>query len=374
MGGAERVLEQLVELYPGAPVFSTIYAPDLMPAVYRQWNIRPTWLNRAPAIHRHHQLYLAFYPLAVESMDFSGYDLILSNKSGFIHGLRHSSRQLHLCYCLAPTRYVWDYQGYAAREGFGRWLGLALSPLVKRLRRWDFKVAQPLSPATNEPGQRAGVDYFIAISREIQARIQKYYRRDSTIIYPPVDTNRFKPDAADNVGDYYLVVSRLIPYKRIDLAVQAFSRLGRRLLIVGEGRDRAALEAMAGPSIEFKGRLSDKESAALMAHCRAFLFPGFEDFGLAPVEAQAAGRPVIALARGGALDTVIDGETGLFFRQPTVAALIEAVEQFEKMSFNPAVARANAERFSLHRFRSELTAFVKEKWRRFVESQAGPGF
>ncbi len=364
MGGAEKVLEQLVAMYPGAPVFTTIYAPALMPQAYRRWDIRPTWLNHAPAIHRRHQPYLPFYPAAVSSLNFNGYDVILSNKSGFIHGLRHTSRQLHICYCLAPTRYVWDYQSYAAREGFGPWLGRTVEPVIRQLQHWDFAAAQPSHPGG---GRAAGVDHFIAISSDIQARIKKYYRRESVIIYPPVDTGRFQPPTGPQpAGDYYLVVSRLIPYKRIDLAVQAMSRLGRRLIVVGDGRDRANLERIAGPSVTFKGRLPDPEVAELMAHCRALLFPGFEDFGITPVEAQAAGRPVIALGRGGALDTVVEGQTGLFFYNQTVEGLIEAVEKFEKMSFSPAAARANAERFSAGRFEQELGNFITEKWREFA--------
>lgn len=368
MGGAERVLERLVEMYPGAPVFTTIYGPELMPEAYRRWDIRSTWLDRAPAIHRRHQPYLPLYPLAVKSMDFGGYDVILSNKSGFIHGLRHTPKQLHICYCLAPTRYVWDYQGYAAREGFGRWVGWTIRPLIERLRRWDFEAAQPEQGSRGVGGQgdgnrQPGVDYFIAISKDIQARIKKYYQRDSVIIYPPVDTNRFRPlPAGQSAGDFYLIISRLIPYKRIDLAVGALTRLGRRLIIVGDGRDQANLEALAGPTIEFKGRLPDDVTAELLANCRAFLFPGFEDFGITPLEAQAAGRPVIAFGRGGALDTVIAGETGLFFREQSVEALAEAIEQFECMSFDPAAARANAERFSVERFKRELGDFILQKW------------
>ncbi len=359
MGGAENVLEELVDMYPGAPVFTSIYGPELMPKAYRQWDIRPAWLNRAPAVHRHHQPYLPLYPAAVNSLDFSGYDVILSNKSGFIHGLRHTLRQLHICYCLAPTRYVWSYDAYAKREGFSRWLGAAIKPVIARLRRWDYAAAQ-----TTSENSRRGVDYFIAISKDIQARIKKYYGRDSVIIHPPVDTNRFRP-VAEPAGDYYFIVSRLIPYKRIDLAVQACNRLGNRLIVVGDGRDRAQLEAMAGPTVEFKGRLPWDDVVELMANCRAFFFPGFEDFGIAPVEAQAAGRPVIAFAGGGALDTVIEGETGLFFREQSAEALINTVEQFEQLSLNPAAARANAERFSRSRFRRELGDFVAEKWQSF---------
>lgn len=369
MGGAENVLERLVEMYPGAPVFTTLYGPELMPETYRRWDIRSTWLDRAPAIHRYHQPYLPLYPSAVESMDFSGYNLILSNKSGFIHGLRHTPEQLHLCYCLAPTRYVWDYGSYAAREGFGKWLGWMIGPVVGRLRRWDFAAAQKFSlPLRRGLRRGKGVDHFIAISKDIQARIKKYYGRDSVIIYPPVDTTQFQPlPAGQSPGDFYLVVSRLIPYKRIDLAVQALTRLGRRLIIVGDGRDRARLTALAGPTVEFKGRLSGDEVAGLMANCRAFLFPGFEDFGIAPVEAQAAGRPVIAFGQGGALDTVIEGQTGLFFREQSVEALIAAIEQFERLSFNPAAARANAERFNVERFKRELGNFVTQKWQEFKE-------
>lgn len=362
IGGAENVLEELVAMFPGAPVFTTIYGPSQMPAAYRQWDIRASWLNRAPAVHRHHQPYLPLYPAAVRSLDLAGFDAILSNKSGFIHGLKHSARQLHICYCLAPTRYVWTYGEYARREGFGRWLGTLIGPVINRLRQWDYRAAQPTPPAGGQ-----GVDHFIAISKDIQQRIKTYYNRESVIIYPPVNTDRFQP-VENPAGDYYLVVSRLIPYKRIDLAVQAFSRLNKRLIVVGDGRDRAQLEALAGPSVEFKGRLPWDEVVALMANCRAFLFPGFEDFGIAPVEAQAAGRPVIALAKGGALDTVLDGETGLFFHEQSVEALIDAITQFERRSFDPAAARANAERFSIGRFRRELGQFVAEKWGEFNRS------
>nr|MCB0191005.1 glycosyltransferase [Anaerolineae bacterium] len=368
MGGAENVLEQMVDLYPDAPVFTTIYGPELMPDTYRHWPITSTWLDRAPGVHRYHQPYLPLYPPAVSSLNFSGYDVILSNKSGFIHGLRHTPRQLHICYCLAPTRYVWNYEGYAQREGFGRWLGAAISPAIKKLQQWDFRVAQP-TPNVHAEGQATnrvqGVDHFIAISKDIQARIKTYYGRDSVIIYPPVDTTRFRPVEGEPQGDYYLIVSRLIPYKRIDLAVQVLSRLKRRLIVVGDGRDRAQLEQMAGPTVEFKGRLPWNDVVELMANCRAFLFPGFEDFGIAPVEAQAAGRPVIAFAKGGALDTVIEHETGLFFREQSVECLMEAIEQFETMTFDPASARANAEKFSNARFKQQISQFVEEKWQAF---------
>ena len=344
MGGAENVLETLVSMFPNAPVFTTIYAPALMPAEYRKWDIRPSWLNRAPDIHRRHQLYLPLYPAAVRSLDLRDYDLILSNKSGFIHGLKTRPGQRHLCYCLAPTRYVWDYQNYAQREQLGGLSNLALKPVIAALRRWDYQAARR-------------VDHFCAISSDIQGRIKKYYHRDSSIIAPPVNTRRFKSTPTPS-EDYYFIVSRLIPYKRIDLAVQAFTKLGKRLIIAGEGRDREALAAMAGPTIEFRGRLPWEEVVNLMANAKAFIFPGYEDFGITPVEAQAAGRPVIAFAAGGALDTVIEGETGVFFQRQTVDSLIEAVHRLEAASFDPQRIRRNAERFSVERFKQDLQAWI----------------
>jgi glycosyltransferase involved in cell wall biosynthesis len=351
MGGAEAVLETLVEMYPGAPVFTTLYWREGMPPAYRAWDIRPTWLDRAPSIYRRHQPYLPLYPLAVRSIDLRGYDLILSNKSGFCHGVRTTPDQLHIDYCLTPTRYVWDYAGYTTREDLGPEARLLLRPLIGWLRRWDRRAAD-------------GVDHFVAISREVQARIARFYGRRSTIIYPPVHTGRYCP-SPDPPGDYFLVVSRLIPYKRIDLAVRACAQLGARLVVVGQGRDRARLEAMAGPSVQFRGRVSQAEVADLLAHCRAFLFPGYEDFGIAPVEAQAAGRPVIAYAAGGALDTVVEGETGLFFHEQTPEALTDALRRLDSTGFDPAAIQRHAERFSVERFKQELGAFVEEKWREF---------
>ena len=344
MGGAENVLETMVALFPNAPIFTTIYASELMPSTYKQWPIKTSWLNKAPGIHQHHQPYLPLYPAAVRGLDFSGYDVILSNKSGFIHGLKKEAGQKHLCYCLAPTRYAWTFEAYAAREQLNPALKLALKPLVLALQRWDYQAAQ-------------AVDHFCAISTEIQGRIKKYYNRDSIIIAPPVDTERFHPIYKPQ-GNYYYIVSRLIPYKRIDLAVQACTKLGKRLIITGGGRDETALRRLAGPTVEFTGRLPWDEVVALMANCRAFIFPGFEDFGITPVEAQAAGRPVIAYAAGGSLDTVIANQTGLFFDKQTISALCEAILKFETMNFDPAHIRQNAEKFSIPQFLGKLQTWL----------------
>jgi glycosyltransferase involved in cell wall biosynthesis len=343
IGGAEDVLETLVELYPNAPIYTSMYAPDLMPPAYQGWDIRPTWMNRLPGIHRHHQPYLPVYPLAFDRLTLAGYDVVISNKSGFCHGVRVQPPAQHICYCLTPTRYVWMLDSYLRNENFGRWINAALPAIVALLRRWDYAAAQR-------------VNHFIAISTEVQARIRRFYKRESTVIYPPVDLACFRPVPAPD--DFYLVVSRLIPYKRIDLAVQTFNALNRPLLIAGDGRDRQRLQALAKSNITFLGRVSDEQVADLMARCRAFIFPGVDDFGITPVQAQAAGRPVIAFAGGGALDTVIDGQTGVLFREATFAALAQAVHALDGMSLDSVAIRAHAEKFDVSVFKRQLNVFV----------------
>lgn len=344
-GGAEDVLEALVRLYPDSPIYTSIYAPDAMPDFYRQWDIRTLWLNQMPGIHAHHQPYLPLYPAAWGGLRLTDCDVILSNKSGFCHGLRHDG--LHICYCLAPTRYVWQLDSYIAREGMGKAVEGALRPLMAALKRWDYAAAQR-------------VDHFIAISSEIQQRIRTYYNRESVIIFPPVDTSRFRPSSS--FDDYYLIVSRLIPYKRIDLAVQAATRLGLPLKIGGKGRDLERLKAMAGPTVEFLGYVPDDALPELMARCKAFIFPGLEDFGITPVQALAAGRPVIAFGGGGALDTVIPGETGEHFHDLSADALAAVLANFDPSRYHPARLRAHAERFDTRVFNQQMTAYVEQAW------------
>jgi glycosyltransferase involved in cell wall biosynthesis len=349
MGGAEDVLEVLVGMYPQAPLYTSMYWREGMPTAYREWDIRPTWMDRLPGIYRRHQPYLPLYPLAFARLDLSDYEVVLSNKSGFCHGVRGGPHTTHICYCLSPTRYVWGFAGYATREALSPAIRHALAPLIRVLRRWDYQAAQR-------------VDYFIAISTEIQSRIQRFYNRDAPIIFPPVDTSHFAPAGCHD--DYFLIVSRLVPYKRIDLVVRAFNRLGLPLIIAGAGRDREALEAMANSSITFLGYVPDADLPDLFSRCRAYIVPGSEDFCIAPVQAMAAGRPVIAFASGGALDTVIPGQTGLHFDEPTPESLIAAIQQFDDLPFAPTLIRRHAERFDRSVFERKLGAFV----RRFGDS------
>jgi glycosyltransferase involved in cell wall biosynthesis len=347
-GGAERVLEVVHDMYPQAPIYTSVYLPSALPERYRAWDIRTSFMDRVPMARRKQQWFLPLYPLAFESFDLRGYDLVLSIPSGFAHGVLTTGRTRHICYCLTPARFLWNYHAYIEREGMGR-LGQALmAPALRDLRQWDLAAA-------------ARVDRFVAISRTVRERIAKHYRREADIIYPPVETHLVGVDDAP-VGEYYLVASRLVPYKRIDLAVRAFTDLGLPLKVVGDGRDRQALQKLAGPSVEFLGFIrDDAEVRRLMAGCKAFVFPGEEDFGLTPVEALSAGRPVVAYAAGGALDTVQEGRTGVLFPEATPQSLAEAVRRLEGMSFDSALLRAEAEQFSVPRFQRELDALFRQE-------------
>ncbi|MCY4410905.1 MAG: glycosyltransferase [Caldilineaceae bacterium] len=351
MGGAENVLEEFAALFQGAPIYTSMYGPDKMPDAYRNWPIHTTFMQRLPRVTENHQLYLPLYPAAFQTTDLSDFDLILSNKSGFCHGVRArkgNQKALHICYCLTPTRFLWLYDQYRQRENIGGLLDFGLKPLLAMLRRWDYAAAQR-------------VDYFIAISSTVQERIREIYGRESAIVHPPVNTLQFTPDHAVPVGDYYLIVSRLIPYKRIDLAVNAFQALPQeRLLVVGSGRARQSLEAQAGSNVSFLGWQSPERQLELMRGCKAFLFPGLEDFGIAPVEAMSAGRPVIAYQGGGALDTVLQGKTGEFFDEQTPDSLCQAIQQFDPHAYDPVDCRAQAETFSQEEFRRRLLDRIEQ--------------
>lgn len=348
IGGAEGVLEVLVEMFPQAPVYTSIYYPEAMPAAYGQWDIHATWMDRLPGIHRHHQPYLLFYPLAFGGLDLGDYDLVISNKSAFCFGVRTAPKARHVCYCLTPTRFVWDFETYVASEQVGGVARRLVQPFLGWLRQWERAAAER-------------VDTFVAISNEVQERIRHLYDRESVIIYPPVATERFVPVSGGGHDGYFLIVSRLVPYKRIDLAVQAFTELGLPLWIGGSGRDAPRLEAMAGPNVRFLGRVPDEEMGPLMARCRAFVFPGLEDFGITPVQAMAAGRPVLAYAGGGALDYVVEGVTGTFFHEQTSESLADAIHRFDESAFDPAALRAHAQQFDVRVFKSRMKAFLQEQ-------------
>lgn len=346
IGGAEDVLETLLEIYPNVPIYTSLYWRDEMPDHWRQWDIRTSFINRLPLAQKRQQLYFPLYPMAFEQFDLSDYDLVLSNKSGFCHGVITGPETLHICYCLTPTRYVWRYHQYAEQENLNRLVRASMAPFLVGLRQWDRLAADR-------------VDHFIAISQTIRQRIAKIYRRESTIIYPPVDTSRFAPLGRHE--EYYLIVGRLVPYRRIDILIEAFNQMQRPLLIAGSGRDRERLESLAGPTIEFLGRVPDEDLPELMARCRTFMWPGEEDFGISPIQAMAAGRPVIAYAAGGALETVIPGRTGALFYEQSAQAIIDAVEGFDETILNPQEISAFAAQFDTAEFKRKMQQFVSEK-------------
>jgi glycosyltransferase involved in cell wall biosynthesis len=343
MGGAERVAEAMHESFPSAPMYTTVALPQNLPQRLRMADIRTSPLQHLPAIERGFRHYFMLYPFAVENFDLSQYDLIFSSSSGYAKGVRRRRNAIHVCYCHTPMRWVWRYDDYVARERFGRVARTLLPAMLWPLRRWDLRAAR-------QP------NYYIANSRLVANRIKKIYGREAHVIPPPIDVNRFH--MSNEIDDYYLVLSRLMPYKRIDLAIEACKRMSRRLIVIGDGPDRNRLEKLADDRIEFLGRQPDKIVNYYAARCRALLFPGEEDFGMAPLEANAAGRPVIAYRAGGAVETVEEGVTGVFFDQASSVSLAEAIEKFEGLRFDQYTLRRHAEKFDRTVFTFRVLQFL----------------
>jgi len=347
-GGAERVLEALHALYPSAPVYTSIYDPAAMPAAYRTWDIRTSWMQRLPGWRRHFQKYFLLYPSAFESFDLGNYDLIISSSSAYAKGVIPATHAYHICYCHTPMRFAWRTNDYVRREGLGRLQRSMLPIALSYVRLWDVATTPR-------------VDHFIANSREVAARIKRYYGRTATIIPPPVELSAYRPQMP---GDFYLAGGRLIPYKRLDLVVRAFTALRLPLKIFGDGRDRDRLRSLAGSNIEFLGQISEEQRHDLFASCRAFIFPGEEDFGITPLEAMSAGRPVIAYAAGGALETVVEGVTGRFFLEQSPAAIAVAVAASQHDEYDSAIIRRHAERFSREVFLERMREIIDDKMTR----------
>lgn len=349
LGGAERVVESLLKLFPQAEIYTSVYRQDKLP-ILQNATIHTSFLQNWPKAKTKHQLYSMLRPIAFEMFDFSDYDLVISSSSAESKGVITRTETLHVAYIHTPIRYYWGgYDDYIAQPGFGVLNPAArtvLPRVVKKLRYWDFAAAQ-------RP------DHLIANSYEVAGRIKQYYKRDSEVVHPPINVERFIDKQASQ-GDYYLIVSRLIPYKRIDLAIQACNRLGKRLIVAGRGSEEKMLTKMAGPTIEFVPYPSDSEVEKLFLNCKAFLFPAFEDFGITPVEAMSAGKPVICYGKGGAIESVVDGKTGLYFGKQTTDSLVKAIEKFEKMEFNPEYIRQHARTFSEARFIDQIGGLIEE--------------
>jgi glycosyltransferase involved in cell wall biosynthesis len=344
-GGGERVLRCLHEMYPDAPIYTLVYDERRAPKWTQECDIRTTYIQHWPGGRTHHKLLLSYMPKAWESLDLMGYDLVISSCSSCCKGVLTRSDAIHVCYCHSPIRYVWDlYFDYY--ENAGSLKRFFMPGMIHKVRMWDYLAAQR-------------VDYFVANSDYVAKRIKKFYRRDATVIHPgafiPAELPSSERDA------YYLVVSRFVGYKRIDLAIEACNRLGKRLVVIGSGGEvEGRLRELAGPTIEFRGRVSDEEMRDAYAGAKAFLFPGIEDFGLTPVEAMGYGTPVLAYGEGGALETIEDGRTGLFFHDQSVEGLCECIERFEHdgVALSPEAIREHATCFSEERFKQQMSDFV----------------
>lgn len=348
--GGEKVLEALVDIFPRAVIHTLLYIPGSQPASIENCEIRTAFTQRLPFVKKKYRSYLPLFPLAIELFDLQEFDLVVSSSHCVAKGVVPRPDALHVSYIHSPVRYAWNqYAAYFSSERLsplGRWF---IPPVIHYLRLWDVSSA-------------ARVDHFVANSANVARRIDKYYRRPAEVVHPPVDTDFFTPSEDVPKKDYDLIVSALVPYKRIDLAVAAFNTLGRRLIVVGTGPEYRKLRKAARPNIEFMDRVDDAELRRLYREARSVLLPGEEDFGIAVLEAQACGTPVIALGRGGALETVIPGETGLLFPESSVDSLLAVLDKFDRFAFNKATARSNAMTFSKHAFKEKMSGFLRAKW------------
>lgn len=346
MRGGERVLEALAEMFPDADIFTHVYDPAGVSDALKQHTINTTYISKLPFARSQYQKYLPFMPRALEELDLSAYDLIISSESGPAKGVIPRPDAFHLCYCHSPMRYIWDlYPSY--RESSGFFARLAFPHIAHKLRTWDVTSA-------------ARVDQFVANSNFVAKRIEKYYRRSSEVVAPAIDIDEFASARKDMPGDYFLAAGEFVGYKRFDIAVEAFNQLGLPLVIVGDGEGKEALMARAKENIKFVGRVGFKALKEHFGTCQALVFPGEEDFGMIPVEVMAAGRPVIAYARGGALDSVVGDKTGILFQDQTVEGLVAAVKRFQTMTFNPDDLQAHARGFDKVVFKQKITGILRQ--------------
>ena len=344
-GGAERVTEAIHQTLPEADLFTTLAVPERISPYLQGLRPKTTWMQTLPAKSKLFRHYFLFYPFAVESTRLDGYDLVVSSCCGYAKGVKRGGNAIHVCYCHNPMRWVWRFPEYMARERFNKPTKAVLKLMVRGLKYWETRAA-------TRP------DYFIANSHIVAKRLKAAFGREATVIEPPIVTSRFT--VSREVEDYYLVLARLVSYKRIDLAVEACTRTGRRLIVIGDGPDRERLEKLAGPTVSFLGRQPDQVVNRYASRCRALIFPGEEDFGMAPLEINAAGRPVVAYGAGGATETVIKDLNGILFYQQSTESLISALEELEAKKWNPSTIRGHAQRYDINVFQKRLLNFLYE--------------
>jgi glycosyltransferase involved in cell wall biosynthesis len=348
LGGAEKTLNVLLRLTPDATVYTSVVHPRVRAVcVPPGISVRSSFLQRLPFAVARTRLYLPLLPLAFQQMNLCRHDLVLSISSAFAKGVQPPPGVPHLCYCQTPMRFAWNLDGYMRYERVSSVTKAVVRLLMARFRRWDIRTSERVTE-------------FIAISRTVQARIRRFYGHESRVIYPPVDTALYHPVSPREKGDYYLVLSRLLPYKRIDVAIEACNRLRLPLVVAGEGRDEPRLRQMAGPTVQFTGRVSDEEARRLLAHARALILAAEEDFGLTPVEAMASGTPVIAYRAGGATESVLEGETGMFFDQQEPQSLLATLQRYRPSDYDPQRCVERAKLFDSGRFLGAWRRLLRE--------------
>ncbi|OGZ35580.1 MAG: glycosyl transferase [Candidatus Portnoybacteria bacterium RIFCSPLOWO2_01_FULL_43_11] len=345
-GGAERVLEALCQIFPEAPIYTLLYDKKKTGRAFENRKIHTSFLQKIPWLKTHHRSFLMLMPLAIEQFDLSEYDLVISDSASFAKGVITKPKTVHICYCHTPTRYAWDdSHKYIEEFGYSSVVKRIIPFFMNYIRLWDEMAAQR-------------VDEFITNSHFVANRIKKYYHREAVVIHPPVKTNLF--NISSNTDDYFLMVGRFLPYKRFDLAIEAFNRLGWPLKIVGDGPQKIQLKKKAKDNIEFTGLVSDEKLKNFYTHCRAFIFPQEEDFGIAPAEAMSAGRPVIAYRAGGVLEIIKEGTTGLFFDKQTPECLIETLKKFRSSDFDSQTIRQHALQFNEEVFKNKIRDFINK--------------
>ncbi len=334
------MLQVLCALYPRASIYTLLYDRDATGGVFDGREIITSFLQKMPFTKKHHRIFPLLMPLAMEQFDFSEYDLVLSLSASFAKGIITKPRTKHICYCLTPPRFLWDSsQKFVEEFGYPRLVKQFLPPFITYLRVWDREAS-------------LRVDDFWSISNFIQDRVRKYYSKNSKVIYPPVNVGKFH--VSDRTGDYFFMAGRLVSYKRFDLAVRAFNKNGLPLKIVGTGTEFKKLKSIAGKNIEFLGLVSDEKLADLYSNAQACIFPQEEDFGIVPLESMASGRPVIAYRAGGAMETIVENKTGMFFDEQNPESLQAAIERFDKIQFNPEICRKRAEEFDIGVFKENI--------------------
>jgi glycosyltransferase involved in cell wall biosynthesis len=347
MRGGEKCLEVLCELYPNAPIYTLLHAKGTMSPLIESKEIHTSFVQHFPRVEQKYRVYLPVFPFAIESFDFSQYDLIISTSHCVAKGAIPRNDALHICYCFTPMRYVYEmYDEYFGKGQAGTLTRAAMRVIAPPLRRWDKKTANR-------------VHHYVAISEHIRKRIQRHYHHEAEVIFPPVDTERFQLSTKND--GYHLIVSALVPYKRVDLAIHAFNKSGARLIVVGKGPDEVKLRRIANSTIEFVGWKRDNELAQLYAGCTALVFPGEEDFGIVPLEAMACGKPVIAFGKGGVLETVQEGISGIFFPEQTIEALENAIAKAASIRFDGQKIRRRALHFSRNIYKEKMKKFIEEK-------------